>query len=93
MSEAQSKTYRILSIDVWCNGDGGYDWNQWWHVGVIDEPDTRSTRTLLRRLRLDGFLSWESCGRVYVEDDQYNLVVCERGNRRPLYAIEYGAGE
>lgn len=40
--------------------------------------------------RANGFLTDASKGNVSVEDDGYNLVVVDRQNRMPLFAIEYG---
>lgn len=32
-----NKQYRILSIDAWAGcGEGSWDWNAWYDVGVFD---------------------------------------------------------
>jgi hypothetical protein len=89
--DPQEKTFRILSIDAWRNGPH-WDWNNWHCVGdcptqVADMPP----RKLFRWLRDNGYLNARSIGKVELEDDQYNVVICERSTHRPLYAIEYGA--
>jgi len=83
---------KILSIDAWRDGSG-WEWNQWFNAGELNTNDVNidNTRALLKFLRAEGFLNEGSKGKVYIEDDQYNLVVKERSNNRPLYAIEYGA--
>ena len=80
--------YKVLSIDAWRNGDG-WDWNQWYDAGTV-ELDSLNTRVVLSRMRDQGFLSDASKGRVYIDDDQYNLVICDRNNHMPIFAIEYG---
>jgi hypothetical protein len=80
--------YRILSIDAWRDGSD-WTWNNWFHVDDIDDiPPTN--RRILKLLREIGLLSEYSKGRVYIEDDQYNIVVRQKSNHMPLYAIEYG---
>ena len=81
--------YRVLSIDAWRESEGGWEWNNWFHVGDIDSlPE--SNRAILKLMRDEGFLTEYSKGRVYVDDDQYNIVICDRSNHMPLFAIEYG---
>lgn len=87
------KTYRILSIDAWAGMERGiWEWNNWHHVGnfpaaLIGE----SSRKILKYFREElGMLNENSAGRVSIEDDGYNIVILEKSNRRPLYAIEYG---
>lgn len=81
---------RILSIDAWAGCEPGlWEWNNWYHVGDINNiPETN--RGILKHMRDEGFLSEYSKGKVTVEDDGYNLVIIERSNQKPLFAIEYG---
>ena len=88
-----AKQIRILSIDAWRDGDG-WQWNNWFSVGKIDAVtlDTLKTpRQILAWFRAEGYLAHDSGGKCEIDDDQYNIVVCERGSHMPLYAIEYGA--
>ena len=79
----------ILSIDAWKNE--GWDWNTWHKIGMVESDILdKSVRHILKFMRDEGYLSNDSKGKVSVEDDQYNLVICERSNGRPLFAIEYG---
>lgn len=83
---------RILSIDAW-REDQSWTWNNWFSTGQTISIDCLnwSHRKLLKYLRDDaGILSDYSKGKVSIDDDQYNLVICDKNNRRPLYAIEYG---
>lgn len=84
------KQFKILSIDAW-RYDDGWTWNNWFHVGSIDATDCDNTRKLLKKLRDEGFLSDYSKGKVVVSDDQFNLVISDRYNGKPLFAIEYGS--
>ena len=85
---------KVLSIDAWRN-DCGWDWNNWFTVAEIDQETflgLKTNRMTLKLLREElGLLTNDSKGRVALEDDGYNVVVVEKGNRRPLLAIEYGA--
>lgn len=83
----------ILSIDAWRDGQL-WQWNQWFRVGTIPLADfeaiSGNNRAILKRLRADGCLSDYSKGRVAVDDDQYNVVICDRHTGEPHFAIEYG---
>ena len=84
------QTYKVLSIDAW-RYDGGWNWNQWFNAGEIELKTLDSNRYVLKQMREQGFLSEYSKGRVYIDDDQYNLVICDRNNNMPIFAIEYGS--
>ena len=84
------KTYNVLSIDAWADGLGGWEWNQWFNAGSVDLDNLDNTRQILAAMREQGFLSDESKGKVSIEDDQYNLVICDRNTQEPVFAIEYG---
>lgn len=86
----QHKTLRILSLDAWADGEGGWQWNQWYNVGEINGECLQwSTRKLLRYFRDAGYIGFDTNGKVTIEDDGYNLVIMERSNSRPLFAVEY----
>jgi hypothetical protein len=91
LSTPVSHTARILSIEAWWNGDNGWDWNSWSDVGRIDvSVCDLPARALLKVMRDEGYLSAESAGRVAVEDDGHNVVIVQRSDDMPLYAIAYG---
>jgi len=81
---------KVLSIDAWAGMERGqWDWNDWHTVGHIDEfPPT--TRGLLKLMRSKGYLSEFSKGKVCLDDDGYNVVICKKSNKQPIFAIEYG---
>ena len=84
-------TLQILSIDAWRDGSG-WTWNNWYRVGSAPRDVlTMNARQLLAFMRAEGYLSDTSKGRVSVQDDQYNLVITDRGTGQPLFAIEYGS--
>ena len=87
------KTANILSIDAWRESNQGWSWDDWHTVGTItkEEFETLTTnRKILRYMRDEGYLNESSKGLCCVDDDQYNIVICEKSTGRPLYAIEYG---
>lgn len=94
MSDLSGKTLRILSIDAWREPDGGWFWNNWFHVGSISGEDFEriegNARKTLKWFRDNGYLKSTSGGKCEVDDDQYNLVICARSMHEPLFAIEYG---
>jgi hypothetical protein len=79
---------RVLSIDAW-RYDGGWTWNNWFHVGDVEDAPEKP-REFLAMLRREGFLSKLSAGKLAVEDDGYNIVVLEKGSRRPILAVVHG---
>lgn len=89
----ESATLKILSIDAWADSEPkSWNWNQWYNAGEISEEALNwSPRKLLKYFRDAGLLNATSAGKCAIEDDQYNIVIVDRANRRPLYAIEYGS--
>lgn len=87
---------KILQISAWRNSEqaGDYSWNEWFDIGDMDkatfETIGNSTRKILKWLRDENYLSDQSKGKLYVEDDECNLVIVKRSNHCPLIAIEYG---
>lgn len=80
----------ILSIDAWANGEG-WDWNAWYGVGkvdvtVCDKPDA----DILAFMVEEGYLKPKALECCYVDDDQYNKVICDKETHEPIYAIAYG---
>lgn len=85
-----TETYKVLSIDAWREPEG-WTWNTWYDAGTIELETLDSTRKVLSAMRDAGYLSDDSKGRVCLDNDQYNIVVCDRSNGEPLFAIEYGS--
>lgn len=81
---------QVYSIDAWRDPDGGWTWNQWFAVGKQELPDRVTTRQLLKHARDAGYLTDYPKGRVKVDDDGYNLTICDRGTGEPLIAYCYG---
>lgn len=85
-----TQTVNVLSIDAW-RGCDGWEWNNWHTVGRIDvSVCDLPARALLKVMRDEGYLSAYSAGRVAVEDDGYNVVIVQRSDNMPLFAIAYG---
>lgn len=82
---------RILSIDAG-KEQNSWIWNNWYKVGTISKQEFEKLNTnikLCRYMRDQDYLSKHSKGKIMIDDDQYNIVFCER-NGKPLFAIEYG---
>ena len=86
-----NKEVSVLSIDAWRNADEGWYWNSWYKVGAVPLAVCDLTpRKLLRYMRDAGYLSKASAGRVSIDDDGYNVVICDKANRMPVFALAYG---
>lgn len=86
-------THRILSIDAWAEGEEGWTWNEWFHVGnICSERLARlgSDADLIEWMIDAGYLAPIAREVCEVEDDGYNIVFCDRDDMRPVFAIEYG---
>ena len=88
-----NKIITILSIDAWADGDHSWSWNQWYKIGEI-ESDTlgtlQSEHDTLDYLIREGYLTELAFTQCMIEDDQYNLVACNKETGEPLIAIAYG---
>ena len=96
-----TKMVKILSIDAWASqspdGDDcpSWDWNDWYTVGtfdlsILDGLDRQAEKSrVIDHFIAEGYLKPTAMDLVDIDDDQYNLVIVEKENRRPLYAIEY----
>jgi hypothetical protein len=85
---------KILSIDAWAGYEPKtWDWNNWFKVGEIskEEFETLKTEKDYRFwFRNNGYTNTANKKKVTIDDDQYNIVVCNAKTLRPLFAIEYG---
>lgn len=81
--------YKVLSIDAWGNKDDGYEWNNWFNVGSIEIYINSSESAIMQAMFDAGYITDSNGG--YVNDDQYNLVICDKQTDEPLFAIEYGS--
>lgn len=80
----------ILSIDAWRDGDG-WTWNNWTKIGTCDvcicdlPPED-----LVKWLYDEDYLATKNMSKLSIDDDQYNLVVCDKKTGEPLIALAYG---
>lgn len=84
---------KILSIDAWGNKKDGYFWNNWFTVGNIDKATFENLKTdkqVLLYMKREGYITTANKRLAYVDDDQYNFVICDKKTNCPLFAIEYG---
>jgi hypothetical protein len=91
MTEKTHLKVTILSIDAW-RDDKGWQWNNWFKLDeeVFIAKDSLTPRAIFKYLREIGYLSGYSKGRVELDDDGYNLVVCKKSNHEPVIALCYG---
>lgn len=79
---------RILDVTAYPKNKT-WEWDSWYDTGSRIDIDCLnwSNRKLLKYLRDNaGILSDYSKGKVFIEDDQYNLVICDKNNRG-LYTL------
>ena len=84
---------RILSIDAWGNKEDRYDWNNWHTVGTITKAEFEALKTdKAYRLwfKRNGYTTTANARKCYIDDDQYSIVICDKSDNCPLFAIEYG---
>lgn len=84
---------RVLSIDAWGNKRDGYDWNNWFYVGDITKTDFEALKTdkqIAQWFHKNGYTTCSDMRQITIEDDQYNIIICEKKTGKPLFAIEYG---
>ena len=84
---------KVLSIDAWGNKENGYEWNQWYNVGDIAKEEFEKLDTdkkIATWFFENGYTTNADMRSITIEDDQYNIVICEKKSGMPLFAIEYG---
>jgi len=82
---------RIINIDAIRSRDGGWEWNDWRYVNSVEFPKEllkKTNRSVLKWFRDNNLLSEFSGGKISVEDDDVNIVIKQKSNGRPLWAIE-----
>lgn len=86
-----AKTYKVLSIDAWADGDDGWTWNMWYNEGTVTLDIDSEDETILEAMVDEGYITQLGASLSMVEDDGYNLIICHVVSGRPLFAIEYGS--
>lgn len=84
---------RVLSIDAWGNKKDGYQWNNWFNVGEITKEDFENLETdkqFATWFYDNGFTTSSDMRSIIINNDQYNIIICDKKTMRPLFAIEYG---
>lgn len=84
---------KVLSIDAWGNETDGYEWNNWFNVGEISKERFEKLKTdkdFGDWFFHNGFTTTNDIGQYYIDDDQYNIIICDKKTRQPIFAIEYG---
>ena len=85
---------KILSIDAWAGtAPKSWEWNNWYHVGDIAKEDFEKLDTdkkIATWFFENGYTTNADMRRIIIDDDQYNIVICEKKTGMPIFAIEYG---
>ena len=84
---------RVLSIDAWGNKNDGYEWNNWFVVGAISKPEFEylaCNKDKACWFKNNGYTTSDDMRQITIDDDGYNIVICEKKSGQPLFAIEYG---
>lgn len=69
-----------------------WTWNNWFNVGFFEGNLNELTAMEYFRENFKDHLTIDDMYQFFeIEDDLYNIVLVDKKNRRPLYAIEYGA--
>ena len=88
------KNFKVLSIDAWGNKKDGYEWNNWFTIGCINETKLnlfdKNKKEFLNELLKIGLINRSDLRITEFEDDQYNIILIDRKSKRPIIAIEYG---
>ena len=91
-TQAEPTEFTVLSIDAWAEGEDSWTWNQWYTCAEKCPAELLTDdAALIAWFISEGFLHSRAAGNVYIDDDQYNKVVCESATHMPLFAVEYGS--
>lgn len=87
--------FKVLSIDAWREMEG-WSWNNWYNVDTYSEIEngelTEKNALYFFFLSLGFKGTYKEFIKLYdIYDDQYNLVLIDKKDDRPIYAIEYGS--
>jgi len=86
----QADGYKVLSIDAWTDGEDGWTWNQWFDAGTLNIDNLDDLDKVWEAMEGQGFLKPGSKLLGLLEDDGHNLVVHDKEDYRPIFAIVYG---
>jgi len=85
---------KILSIDAISGCEKNtWEWDSWYNVGEISKEEFEALKTdkqIATWMCENGFTTTDDMRKIVIEDDQYNIVLCERKSKMPVFAIEYG---
>lgn len=84
-----TKTYELLSIDVWAGEEPGlWDKNNWFKEGDIEIGDEWPDKDIVSLLILLGYLKEEAEGKVYVIDECDGYIEIRRkSDDYPIYDL------
>ena len=85
---------KVLSIDAWAGAEVGcWEWNNWFTVGEVSKENFDNLKTdqdYATWFCEEGYTTSDDLSLCLIEDDEYNITICDAANGRPLFAIEYG---
>ena len=84
---------KLLGIDAYRDCENSWAWDNWFEIEgdiYLDQSILNNTRKLLEFCRRSGWLTKQSKGHLTIEDDGYNVVICNRKTHEPILAFCYG---
>ena len=85
---------KILSIDARAGYEPEtWEWNNWFKVGEISKEEFESLKTnnqIAEWMHENGYTTTSNIEKIHFEDDGYNIVLCDKEDLQPIFAIEYG---
>ena len=85
---------KVLSIEAWADIEPKtWQWNNLFNVGEISKQEFETLKTdkdFAKWFFDNGYTTNYDMRQIYIDDDQYNIVICEKKTKEPLFAIEYG---
>ena len=89
------KQFKVLSIDAWSGSEeNSWEWNNWFTLTETYNEKEYGPLTEKSAMEFfkNEFITKGHEDEFEAEDDQYNLLLVKKGNRKPILAIEYGSG-
>lgn len=85
--------YDLLYVSAMQDHEGCWSWDSWQTLesDIFIHRDHHTAKDLLTFLRRLGYLKKGiGLNRVYIDDDGYNLQICDKKTHEPILALCYG---
>lgn len=78
-------TFEIRQIDAWADGEGGWTWNESWHIADFSTQAKNEKRACIHALNKHG-ISFKR-GRFIIDYDGSIYEVQDRKTHEPIFAF------